>query len=112
MRLKERFRKGVAIVAIKGDLKDESDGELLQDEINSLTIDGVKKVIMDLSLMNLINNEGFDALLSASQKLRLLGGAMRVAHVENPSRDVLVLTKIVTAFPTYESVDRAMVNFA
>jgi anti-anti-sigma factor len=112
MRLTERFRKGIAIVAIKGDLLDENDEALLQEKINSLTIDGVKKVILDLSLLNLINYQGFQALALAFAKLRRRGGDMRLAYLGNGSQDMFALTKIVKTFPTYESVDRAMANFA
>ena len=111
MRLTERFRRGVAIVAIKGDLLDEQDEAVLQQEIHSLATDGIRKVVVDLSTLNLINHRGFSALLVAFATLRRLGGDLRIACTDLGARNLFSMTKIVSTFHTYETVDRALASF-
>ena len=111
MRVSERFKKDIAIVAIKGNLLDENDDAILQEEINSLTIDNIKRVILDFSMVNQINNLGLNALVSAFTKLRHSGGDMRLARIDKQLHDILAMTKMVRMFSTYETVDRALASY-
>jgi anti-sigma B factor antagonist len=111
MHLAEKIANDVAVVSIKGDLLDENDDAILQQEIRSLITDDVKKVIMDLGKVNRINSRGLGILISAVNTLRRVGGDLRLARIDKRLHDILAITKLVQIFRTYERVEGALASY-
>ena len=111
MNVRERIKNGVAVVSLKGDLLDDEDISLFRQKIQSLATDDIKRVVVDLSLVNRINSEGLSTLISAVQNLRRTGGDLRLAHIDKNLQSILTITKLVHFFGTYETVERAMASY-
>ncbi len=111
MHLEEPIKGEVAVVRLKGELLDDDDENVLQEEITSLKLDDIRKVVFDLGRVNRINSKGLSALIAAVKTMRHIGGAVRCARVDKQIQDVFVRTRLVRVFDTYETVERAMARY-
>lgn len=112
MNIRESIREGVAIVALKGDLLDDKDCLALQQKITSLNVDGVKRLVFDLRDLRRLNSNGLGALIKALRTMRESGGDIRCAHSGGHIKNLLVETKLVRLFRTFETVGRAQASYA
>ena len=111
MHVDEQIKGEVAIVSLKGELLDNADELLLQQKINSLTLDGITKLVFDLGKVHRINSTGLSALISAVKTIRTHGGDIRLAQIDRHLNDILVKTRLVRVFNTYETVGRATASY-
>ena len=112
MQFEEHMRGEVAVIALKGELLDDDDEVILHQEMTSLRLDDVRKVVLDLGKVNRINSKGLSALISAVKTMTKVGGEVRFAQIDRQLRDIFVRTKLVQVFATYETVDRALASYA
>jgi anti-sigma B factor antagonist len=111
MHVTEKIKNDVAIVSVKGDLLDNNDSLQLRQKINSLATDDIKKVVLDLGMVNRINSEGLSTLLLVVDTLRRVGGDVRLANIDKHLHDILTITRLVKIFGTYETVGRALASY-
>ena len=111
MAMKERIKDGVAIVELKGKLMGGPDSTALHDKIHGLIADGIHNVVIDLARTKWMNSSGLGALMAGLTTLRNAGGDLKLACVTQKIESLLVITKLITVFETFESVDRAVVSF-
>ncbi len=111
MHLEEQIRGEVAVVLLKGELLDDDDETVLQEEITSLRLDDIRKIVFDLGHVTRVNSKGLSALIAAVKTMRHSGGDVRFAQIDKQIRDVFVRTRLVKVFDTYETVERAMASY-
>jgi anti-sigma B factor antagonist len=111
MAMKEKIKDNVAILELKGKLMGGPDAQALHDKIHGLIADGIQRVVIDLSKTKWINSSGLGALMAAMTTCRNAGGDLKLANVTQKIESLLVITKLITVFETFESVDRAVVSF-
>ncbi len=111
MHVDEQIKGEIAIVSLKGELLDNADEFLLQQKINSLRSDGITKLVFDLGKINRINSTGLSALIAAVKMMRTHGGDIRLAQIDRHLNDILVKTRLVQVFNTFETVGRAMASY-
>ena len=111
MHLAEHISGEVAVVTLNGELLDEEDENVLDQEIRSLTSDNISKIILDLGKLNRINSQGLAALLSAVKYVRNKGGDIRIASLDEHINSIFAMTRLVRIFDTYETVDRAVASY-
>ncbi len=111
MAIKESVKNDVAILGLKGKLMGGPDSQALHDKIHSLIADGINKVVIDLAKTKWMNSSGLGALMAALTTLRNANGDLKLANVTQKIESLLVITKLITVFETYETTDRAVVSF-
>ena len=111
MHLTEKVYEDVAIVHLRGDLLDENDDAAIQQKINSLATDDIKKVVFDLGMVNRINSKGLGILISAIDTMHKNGGELRLARIDKNLHNLLTITNLIRIFGTYETVERATASF-
>jgi anti-sigma B factor antagonist len=58
-----------------------------------------------------MNSSGLGALMAALTTLRNAGGDLKLANVTKKIESLLLITKLITVFETYETADRAVASF-
>ncbi|MBI1803984.1 MAG: STAS domain-containing protein [Ignavibacteriae bacterium] len=111
MHLEEKIMGEVAVVYLKGELLDDEDDLTLRQKVTSLTVDEIKKVIIDLGKVSRINSRGLSALISAVKTMRAYGGDIRFTQIDKQINDIFVEMRLVQVFNTYETVGRAMASY-
>ena len=112
MRVDETIVGEVAVLSLKGEMLDEEDDFKLQQKIRSLVVDGVHKVIIDMAKVNRVNSRGLSSFISAAQAMRKNNGDIRLANVDRQVSHILIETRLIHWFPTFESVGRAMASYS
>lgn len=111
MKIKEKIQNDVAILTISGNMMGGPETQTLHDKVKSLIADGIHKVIVDLKKVKWLNSSGLGVLMASWGSLKNAGGDMKLANVAEKVHSILMITKLVQFFETYDSVDRAMASF-
>jgi len=111
MALKEQLVDGIAILALKGKLLGGSETDELHNKLRQLQQQDINKIILDLRQLKRLNSSGVAALMMAKNRLRNAGGDLKLVNVEGEVRNVFMITKLITIFDTFSSLDRALESF-
>jgi anti-sigma B factor antagonist len=112
MQLEERIVGNVAIVKVTGDITLNKGGDvLLKDKVQSLIQQGHKNLLVDLSGVAYVDSAGLGELVQAYATTKNRGGALKLLNVTKRLRDLLVVTKLLTVFDTYDSEAAALASF-
>ena len=113
MQLVERMAGNVAIVKVTGDITLNKGGDvLLKDKVQSLLQQGHKNLVIDLSEVSYVDSAGLGELVQAYATAKNRGGALKLLSVTKRLKDLLVVTKLLTVFDTYDSEADALSSFS
>ncbi len=111
MRLTDREQDGVVILEPKGKIMGGPDASLLHDKLYEFIEKDKKKVVIDLSRVDWMNSTGLGILISGYTTLRNTEGELKLANVTDKIQSLLTITKLVTVFEAYDTVDEAVKSF-
>ncbi len=86
-------------------------GAKLHDTLSNLKEKGKLNVVIDLARVKFMNSSGLGMLISAMTTMRNAGGDVRLANPASKIRSLLVVTKLVTVFEHFDSVEEATESF-
>jgi anti-sigma B factor antagonist len=112
MNIDQKVTGDVMVVKINGDITLNQGGDvLLKDKIQSLLQQGHKKLVLDLGGVSYVDSAGLGQLVQIHSTTRSNGGSLRIANVTKKLKDLLVVTKLVTVFDSYDSEAEALASF-
>ena len=112
MQLVEQIVGNVAIVKVTGDITLNKGGDvLLKDKVQSLIQQGQKNLLVDLGGVSYVDSAGLGELVQAYATTKNRGGALKLLNVTKRLRDLLVVTKLLTVFDTYDNEAAALASF-
>ena len=104
-------RYNAVVITLKGNVMGGPDGAKLHDTLHDLKEEGKKNVVVDLSKTKFMNSSGLGLLISGMTTMRNAGGDLRLANVADRIQSLLVITKLITVFKHYDSVDEAVTSY-
>lgn len=104
-------RYGAVVITLKGNVMGGPDGQQLHDQLRELTDEGKTHVVVDLSKVKFMNSSGLGMLISGMTTMRNAGGDLRLARVADRIQSLLVITKLITVFKEFDTVDEAIESF-
>lgn len=111
MSVKEKIMGEVAILTPRGKLMGGPETVSIHDKIKEYINNNIKKVVIDLGKVKWMNSSGLGALMGALTSLRNADGDLRLANVTDKVQSLLMITKLITIFETYNNVDEAVNSF-
>jgi len=111
MKLNHREENGVVIIEPKGKIMGGPESTALHDLLHDLIEQGKIKVVIDLSKVDWMNSTGLGLLISGLTTLKKAEGELKLANVTDKIKSLLAITKLVTIFKSYDSVDEAINSF-
>jgi len=111
MQINENVVKDVKVLEIRGKILMGED-IAIKKKIDELVEQGSKKVIIDLAEVPYIDSSGLGELIRCYTTLRKSGGSLKLANLTDKIVDLLTITKLVTVFDYYKSVDEAITSFS
>jgi anti-sigma B factor antagonist len=112
MKLEQRVVGDVVIVKVTGDITLDHGGDvLLKDKVQSLLLQGYKNLLLDLGGVPYVDSAGLGEMVQAYLNARNRGGSLRLLRVTHRLRNLLVVTKLLTVFDTYDSDMEALASF-
>ena len=113
MEIEQRDSGDVVIVRISGDITLNNGGDIrLRDKMNSLLQQGYRKILLDLGDVTVVDSAGLGQLVHTHVSATKGGVALKLLHVTKRLRDLLVVTKLLLVFDTYEGEAEALASFA
>ncbi len=112
MQIEERMSGDITVVKVIGDITLNKGGDvLLKDKIQSLLQQGRKKLLVDLGNVSYVDSAGLGQLVQVHATSSNHGGALKILNLTKRLKDLLVVTKLLTVFDTYENEAEALASF-
>jgi anti-sigma B factor antagonist len=111
MKLSYHEENSVVIIEPKGKIMGGPESTELHDLLHELIDQGKKMVVIDLSKVDWMNSTGLGLLISGLTTLRKAGGELKLAMVTEKIQSLLTITKLITIFKTYDTVEEAVKSF-
>lgn len=111
MKLSDRVQDGIIILQPKGKIMGGPDASLLHNKLHECIENDQKKVIIDLGQVDWMNSTGLGILISSYTSLRNSGGELKLAQVTDKIQSLLIITKLVSVFDSFDSVEEAIKAF-
>ena len=111
MKIKVNERYEAVVVEIKGNVMGGDDTKEFNETLHKLIDEGKKNVIVDLAEVKFMNSSGLGMLIGALTTVRNAGGNLKLARASEKIEQLLVVTKLVTVFEHFDSVDEALGSF-
>lgn len=105
-------RYNCVVIAFKGNVMGGPDAVSLNEKLHELIEDEKTNVVVDLSKVNFMNSSGLGMLIGALTTMRKAGGDLRIANATDKIESLLVITKLITVFKHYQSLDEAVESYS
>lgn len=102
----------VSVISLDGKILGGADASQLNDIVHKLIKENKQKFVIDLKAVDLINSSGLGILISNLTNVKNTGGDLRLAQVTDKVRQILQITKLLTVFKLYSTVDEAVNSFS
>jgi len=107
-----RLVQGVQVLDVNGRITLGEGATELRDAVRSVIRDGGKKVLLNLGEVAYIDSSGLGALVSSFATMNNAGGQIKLLNVTKRVQDLLLITKLLTVFETYDDEPTALRSFA
>lgn len=111
MKIKTNEKYGALIIELKGNVMGGPDAQEFQDLLHKALEDDKKNVVVNLANVKFMNSSGLGMLISGFTTIKNGGGSLKLANATEKINSLLVITKLITIFDHYESVDKAVESF-
>jgi anti-sigma B factor antagonist len=111
MKISEDVKGDVAIIKLEGKVMGGPDATTFHGKLHELVSGGKKKVVVDLAKVDWMSSVGLGMLISALTTMKNNKGELRLANVTESIESLLVITRLVTIFKAFDSVDEAIASF-
>ena len=88
------------------------DTKLFNEHLRKLIDDDKKNIVIDLSGVKFMNSSGLGMLIGGLTTLKKADGVLKLARVTDKIESLLIITKLITIFDSYDTVDEAVQAFA
>ncbi len=103
--------EGVTIVDLEGKLTIGEGDVQLREEIKDLLEDGVKKILINLKGVKMMDSSGLGELVRTRASAQAAEATIKLLHVEDKVQEVLEMTRLIGVFETFDDEIDAMASF-
>ena len=111
MKVKTIEKYGAVVIELKGNVMGGPEAQEFSDTLHKFIDGGKKNVIVDLAETKFMNSSGLGMLISGYTTMKNGGGSMKLANATEKIESLLVITKLISVFEHYTSVDDAVNSF-
>ena len=104
-------RYNAVVISLKGNVMGGPDGAGMLEQLHELKDAGKKHIVVDLSKVKFMNSSGLGMLISGMTTMRNAGGDLRLTNAAERIRSLLIITKLITVFKHFDSVDEAVQSY-
>lgn len=111
MTLKEKEMNGVVVLELSGKVMGGPDANLLSEKLHQLVDQKKTKVVADLGKVSWMNSSGLGILIGGLTTMRNNKGDLKLVNVTEKIESLLIITKLITIFETFDTVEAALASF-
>ena len=105
-------RYNCVVIDFKGKVMGGPDAVKLNEKLHELIEEGKVNVVADLGKVNFMNSSGLGMLIGGLTTMRKADGDLRIANASNKIESLLVVTKLITVFKHYKTLDEAVESYS
>jgi anti-sigma B factor antagonist len=112
MQIDERQVGEVTILDLKGKITLNEGDEVLKDKINSLILQNRKRILLNLADVPYIDSAGLGEIVRTYTTVSRQGGQLKLVNLTKRITDLLMITKLLTVFETFDVEQDALKSFS
>ena len=97
---------------LKGKITLGEGDEALKDKINSLMHQNRKRILLNLAEVPYIDSAGLGEIVRTYTTVSRQGGQLKLVNLTKRITDLLMITKLLTVFETFESEKDALKSYS
>lgn len=105
-------RYNCVVIEFKGNVMGGPDAVKLNEKLHELIEKDQTNIIADLGKVKFMNSSGLGMLIGGLTTMRKAGGDLRIANATDKIESLLVITKLITVFKNYKSLEEAVESFS
>ena len=107
----ERQTGDVTILDLSGEVRIGDSSVALRDSIRNLADKGKTKVLLNLAGVKYIDSTGIGELIANYTTITRQGGQLKLLNLTDRIQNLLVITKLLTVFDSYDNESEALKSF-
>ena len=108
MKIKTTEKYGAIIIELKGNVMGGDDTKDFNNLLHKLIDEEKTRVIIDLGDVKFMNSSGLGMMIGGLTTMKKANGQYKLANVTDKIESLLIITKLITIFEHYDSVDAAV----
>lgn len=112
LKIEEKKMDGVDVLKLTGRISLGDESSSLRTRLKDITGLGAKQIVLDLSEVGYIDSAGLGTLVAGFTSARNQGANLKLANLTRKLREQLQITKLVTVFEVFDSVEAAVKSFS
>jgi len=104
-------RYNCMVFEFSGNLMGGPDATEFNDKLHELIDQDRLEIVADLSNVKFMNSSGLGILIGGLTTMRNAGGDLRIAGANKRIESLLMVTKLITVFNHYRTVEEAVESF-
>ncbi|HEV7681804.1 MAG TPA: STAS domain-containing protein [Pyrinomonadaceae bacterium] len=109
--VKQRQAGDVSILDLSGAVRMGEGAITLRNAIRGLIEKGNKKILLNLAAVKNVDSSGIGELIANYTTLSRDGGQLKLLNLTEKIRDLLVITKLLTVFDSYDDEAEALNSY-
>ena len=111
LELNERQAGDVTILDMSGSVRMGEGAISLRNSIRGLNDEGKKKILLNLAGVKNIDSSGIGELIANYTTISRDGGQLKLLNLTDKIQNLLVITKLLTVFDSYDNEAEALNSF-
>jgi anti-sigma B factor antagonist len=111
MKIEKRKKGNVTIFDLKGKILFGDGIEELRQSINALLKENEKQLVLNFAEVPYLDSTGLGEVVRSYTTLKKEGGTVKIANLTNKVKDLMMVTKLITVFETFENETEAVESF-
>jgi len=112
MKTKVSERYGAVIIELKGNVMGGDDTKEFNELLHKFIDEEKKNIVVDLHDVKFMNSSGLGMLIGGLTTVKKANGSFKLANVTDKIESLLIITKLITIFEFYNTVDEAVASFS
>src|SRR5260370_12380088 len=112
LNIKERQEGDVTILDLSGKITIGEGSVQLREAVRKLLDEGRKKILLNLGDVAYVDSSGIGELVSSYTTTGNQVGHLKLLNLTKRVRDLLMITKLLTVFETFDSEQQALASFS
>lgn len=111
MKIKTVEKYNAVVIELKGNVMGGPEAQEFNSLLHKLLDEGKKNIIVDLADVKFMNSSGLGMLISGFTTMKNGEGHLKLARATEKINSLLVITKLITIFENFETVDAAVESY-
>ena len=111
MKIEKRKKGNVTIFDLKGKILFGDGIDELRQSINASIKENEKQLVLNFAEVPYLDSTGLGEVVRSYTTLKKEGGTVKIANLSNKVKDLMMVTKLITVFETFNNETEAVNSF-